>query len=268
MEIRKSIVQVYFKERNTTLGYYNDQFDLHRGDLVYVDGKLEGLQGQVKEVAYNFRIKISDYHRVIALVDTSTHGKFYLAGSHLITFDRDALPACKAVTWFKAPEKEEAEYVTGVDEKGIQLNQLDALSLNAGVAERGSDYYVENRVQYLCLDGTKGYAIVTGTKAYEVEFSYADGEIRNLTCPCYCSYLCKHEVAVLLQLKETLALIDKRYADGFAATGYFATICKSTFFSLVTGNRDWGEVDLAIDARAPKKEPLSPASSEEICPSR
>lgn len=47
---RKSVVQVYFAERNMTLAYYNDQFDLHRGDIVYVDGKLEGMRGRVTEI--------------------------------------------------------------------------------------------------------------------------------------------------------------------------------------------------------------------------
>ena len=35
-----------------TLPYYNDQFDLHRGDLVFVDGKPEGLRGRVVNVTY------------------------------------------------------------------------------------------------------------------------------------------------------------------------------------------------------------------------
>ena len=39
---RKSVVQVRFAERNTTLAYFNDRFDLHRGDQVYVDGKESG----------------------------------------------------------------------------------------------------------------------------------------------------------------------------------------------------------------------------------
>ena len=29
-EAKKSLVEVYFEKRNTTLSYYNDQFDLHR----------------------------------------------------------------------------------------------------------------------------------------------------------------------------------------------------------------------------------------------
>ena len=37
---RKSVVQVHFSGNNMTLSYYNDRFDLHRGDAVYVDGKL------------------------------------------------------------------------------------------------------------------------------------------------------------------------------------------------------------------------------------
>ena len=33
-EPRKSVVEIHFPARNMTLPYYNDQFDLHRGDLV------------------------------------------------------------------------------------------------------------------------------------------------------------------------------------------------------------------------------------------
>ena len=42
---RKSLVQVCFPQRGTNLSYFNDRFDLHVGDIVYVDGKLEGLRG-------------------------------------------------------------------------------------------------------------------------------------------------------------------------------------------------------------------------------
>ena len=40
-EPRRSVVRVQFPQRNMTLAYYNDRFDLHCGDLVYVDGKLQ-----------------------------------------------------------------------------------------------------------------------------------------------------------------------------------------------------------------------------------
>ena len=81
-EAVKSLVQIRFPSRNMTLAYFNDKFDLRRGDLVYVDGKLEGHRGIVVDVAYNFKIKISQYQKVISLVDTEVHGQFYMAGSH------------------------------------------------------------------------------------------------------------------------------------------------------------------------------------------
>lgn len=75
----KSVVQIHFPMRNMTLAYFNDKFDLRRGDLVYVDGKLEGLRGRVVDVSYNFKITLSKYQRVIAVVDTEVHGIFHLA---------------------------------------------------------------------------------------------------------------------------------------------------------------------------------------------
>ena len=65
------------------LTYFNALFDLKVGDRVYVDGKLEGQLGHVVDVSYNFKIKISDYKKVIAVVDTTVHGQFYMAGSHV-----------------------------------------------------------------------------------------------------------------------------------------------------------------------------------------
>ncbi len=59
-----------------TLAYYNDRFDLHCGDLVYVDGKLEGKRGRVVDVNYNFRINLADYKRVIGVADTNVSGRF------------------------------------------------------------------------------------------------------------------------------------------------------------------------------------------------
>ena len=43
---RESLVRVYFPQRGFDCTYYNNLFDLHVGDLVYVDGKLEGKRGK------------------------------------------------------------------------------------------------------------------------------------------------------------------------------------------------------------------------------
>lgn len=102
---RKSIVQIYFEERDRSWPYYNDQFDLHCGDIVYVEGKLEGIQGRVVEVSYNFKIKLSDYKKVIAVADTNVKGQFFLTEKYFITFNGSALPSTKVSDWFIAPLK-------------------------------------------------------------------------------------------------------------------------------------------------------------------
>ena len=105
IKAKKSVVDVFFPDRHLTCSYYNDMFDLKRGDIVYVDGKLEGLRGRVTNMNYTFKIKLSDYKRVIGVADTEVIGEFHLAGSHFITTDGGALKYEQIITWFKAPVK-------------------------------------------------------------------------------------------------------------------------------------------------------------------
>ena len=237
---RRSVVQVYFAGRNMTLAYYNDRFDLHRGDIVYVDGKLEGMRGRVTEVNYNFKIKVSDYKRVIAVADTTVHGQLFMAGSHFVIFDREALPSSKVVTWYKAPAKEDDVFISASDDTTFCSNDFKGMNVTAAIAERGNEYYMNNRVRYISIDGTKGYAIVEGSNAYEVEFEYRGGEVRGLTCSCFCSGNCKHEFAAMLQLRETLELIEMNYGDEYDRTGYFAAVNKGTLFAFAIEGKDNG----------------------------
>ena len=189
---------------------------------------------------YNFKIKISDYKRVIAVVDTTVNGQFFMAGSHFVTFDRAALPSSKVVTWFKAPMKEEEEIVSGSDDSSFNLDDLKGMKISPAIAERGHEYYMDNKVRYISIDGDRGYAIVEGSEAYEVEFSYHYGEISGLVCNCFCSYNCKHEFAAMLQLKETLEIIEKHYAVEYERTGYFAAVTKGTLFAFAIDGKETG----------------------------
>lgn len=241
---RKSVVQVQFPGRGSALAYYNDRFDLHLGDFVYVDGKLEGLRGRVINVSYNFKIKLSDYKRVIALVDTDVKGQFHYAGSHFITFDRCAIPAKKVARWFMPPAKEEDDLVIGIDDTAFRLDDLKSMKISSDAAERGHEYYLENKVLYLSMDGTHGYAIIEGSKPYEVEFTYHRGEISELTCFCFCGNHCKHQFAAMLQLRETLERIGADYAGEYERTDYFAAIFKGTLFSFAVDGKACGSFTL------------------------
>ena len=88
------------------------------------------------------------------------------------------------------------------------------------------------------MDNGHGRAIVEGEHAYEVEFGFADGEIRNLICSCPCGYTCKHEVAAMMQLKETLELIEKHYADLHDV--YLAAIVKGDLFRFAIDSKESG----------------------------
>ena len=118
------------------------------------------------------------------------------------------------------------------------------MKISAAVAERGHDYYMENRVRYISIDGTKGCAIVEGSEPYEVEFEYKGGEISQLICSCFCSYNCKHEFAAMMQLKETLEMIEKYYAAQYNEAGYFAAVNKGTLFAFAIDGKEAGSFTL------------------------
>ena len=241
---RKSVVQIYFADRNMILAYYNDRFDLKVGDWVYVDGKLEGLRGRVTSVNYNFKIKLSAYQRVIAKIDTDVHGAFFHVGSHVVTFDRHALPAEQVITWFRAPLPEEEEIAAGFDDTAFSLDNLEEMHAESKIVERGHDYYMENRVRYLCIDDAKGYAIVEGTDTYEVEFEFRNRTVKNLTCSCFCSYPCKPEVAAMLQLRESLDRIAENYKEEYEQSAYLALLSKNALFSYVLAGKETGSLSL------------------------
>lgn len=241
---KKSVVRVYFPHRGTGWAYYNDSFDLKVGDFVYVEGKLEGYRGQVTEVNYSFKIKLSDYKKVIAVADTNVTGDLYFAGAHIVSFDRNTIPYSKVLTWFKAPEKNEDYVDCNDDSIRFPLDDLTKMKISPDTADRGHDYYVENRIVYAELDGTRGHAIAEGSGYYEIEFDCRGGEISDLKCSCFCSGACKHEFAAMLQLKETLDLIAENYQDKYS--GYFAAISRNTFVNTVMIGKTTGRLSLGV----------------------
>lgn len=224
-----SVVRVYFPERDRAFSYYNDRFDLHKGDVVYVSGKLAGLPGHVAAVDYNFRIRLADYERVIGAVDTTVRGTFYVFGSHMLTLDHGALPYAQVRSWFFPPEAE-GEFVTGHGPgPEYALDALEQTHVSSDVAEKGGAYYGENRVVYLSVGGTQGHAIVQGTVPYELTFTYTGGTVSALTCTCYETGLCQHGAALLLQLRGTVDFLREEHEEAFAASDRFAAVSKSVF---------------------------------------
>lgn len=239
----KSIVQVRFPSQGRSFAYYNDRFDLRVGDIVFVEGKLEGVQGFVTEVSRSFKIKLSDYKRVISVADTTVKGELFFGGSHLIAFDKSVISYEKVRGWFLPPESDE-EVAVGYDDEGFFLDELGDFEIKPEIAKRGFDYYNHNKVVYISVDGTTGRAIVEGSRFYEVSFDCGNGGIRNITCDCFCSYHCKHEFAALLQLRETLKIIEDLYDDEYSQGDYFAAVSKSALMNYAVDRKEKGSIVL------------------------
>ena len=150
----------------------------------------------------------------------------------------------KVITWFKAPATEDEIFVSGNDESGFLLHDLNAMRISRATADRGHDYYTDNSVRYISLDNTHVRAIVEGSRPYELECDYVNGEVRNLVCDCFCSEPCKHEFAAMLQLRETLELIEKNYPAQLEATQYFAAVCKGTLLNFAMDSKETGSIVL------------------------
>ncbi len=241
-EPKKSLVQVRFENSKICLTYFNDKFDLKIGDIVFVDGQYKGIRGYIENINYNFKIKPSQYKRVIAVANTNINGELeFLGEDYFLSFDKTVIPSEKIERWFLPPDDE--EYVCGYDEKSYQLTNQQTLDANPTIADRGFGYFINGNVAYLCLDGSKGSAIVLGEKPYKTEFTFYNGEISRLSCTCPCGYTCKHLVATSFLLDDLLNEINV-FGERFSKTDYFAAINKDLLYKIAIKNITLGKIIL------------------------
>ena len=232
---KPSLVDIRFPDIYRSYTYYNDRFDLHEGDTVFVDGKLEGVAGKVVAVSYNFKIKLSDYKRVISVADTDVKGQLYFHKTKVVSFDPTTIPFGKIASWY-FPPTDPVDIVSGEDDSMILLDKPETWKADIDPSEYVDidDFF---GVVYLSLDNGVGKAIVKGKKYHAVEFFYQNGEIGKLTCDCYSAGMCEHEVDVLFELSRKLKWIDGNYADEFQKTSYFAELDKAAFCNMVLMSR-------------------------------
>lgn len=223
------MVLVQFPGAGIPLSYYCEDFDLHVGDLVFVEGKYEGRLGRVEKISTNFSVDLDSYKKVVGVADTDVVGSFKPIEGHFITFDRNALPFKKARSWF-LPACQDESFID-YDEPGFPLSDPGKWpGKKVEIMDRGLDYFSAGKVVYLSLDKEEGRAIVAGTKPYEVRFKYCDGMISNICCTCPCGFFCKHEVAVLIQLKEILKWFEESNNRDYQRSQYFSIVSVSALY--------------------------------------
>ena len=222
--------------------YYNDKFDLKKGDGVYVDGKLEGLLGFITEVSYCFKIRLSEYKRVIYRVDTEIRGKLYLLGDFFAAFDEDVIPKEKILPWFVRPDNEDdvaRSYGEGTE---AELSDSEFTCDNLPLS---------NVIPYFCIDKSAVSAVVnmSNGRCYgtnEVEFTFDNVKARNMTCSCYEVGLCIHESTAVSALNGILAEIEKNkeFAEMYNKRGYIALIDKNSVIENTVNSNKTGCIEL------------------------
>lgn len=225
-----SVVRVYFPERDRAYSYYNDRFDLHEGDVVYVSGKLAGLLGRVAAVDYNFRIRLADYERVIGAADRNVRGTFYVFGTHMLTLGHGALPYAQVRSWFFR-RRPDGEFVTGHGpgpDVHAGLSRSDAPA-RARLPARGRPAMPRGGWSTCRSTARRGTPSCRARCPHELTFTYTGGTVSALTCTCYETGLCKHGAALLLQLRETVDFLREEHEEAFAASDRFAAVSKRIF---------------------------------------
>ena len=214
----RSLVQVRFPDVGRSYSYYNDRFNLKAGDLVFVTGKLAGVCGIVETVNYRFKINLADYQRVIANPVVQLHGTYTPIMDKTVSYDQAAVDPQTFRSWIKPPvsDEDEIEFVMGEGYAFELEHFMEDDDVDHVILQRALDYCRDGRVQYLSVRDGIGTAFVEGSAWYEINFRYENGFVSEMYCECPYSGLCKHNLAVLITLRELVNRID---GDDFVAIG-------------------------------------------------
>ena len=229
----RSLVRVRFEDFDRELTYFNDRFDLSVGDRVFVSGKLYGKAGFITSVTTTFKIRLSDYERVIALAQTPIHGAYKPVADKMLSYDSSALSPQAFRTWVLPPEKvpdEDDEVVYG-DGCVIPLDEPhNADGVDHAVFDRALEYCRTGKIGYVSVKNGIGRAFVQGTKWYELEFRIRNNAIEEAYCSCPYPGLCKHLLAVAIMLS-----VISRNGD-IDLDRDFVLIDKNRFFEMIKHN--------------------------------
>ena len=166
----RSLVSVSFERMNMPLTYYNDRFDLKPGDRVFVTGKLEGEIGIVESVTTKFRIRLSDYQKVLSLAQTSVRGAYVPKGNVMLSYDADALSPEDFRKWILPPVEQDEEQDEVIFGDGFEVSlddPSDAEDVDPEVFNRAIEYCRSGRIGYVSIRNGEGKAFVRGSHWYE-----------------------------------------------------------------------------------------------------
>ncbi|MGN0528596.1 MAG: hypothetical protein ACI4IE_05640 [Eubacterium sp.] len=226
----RSVVTVRF-ENGREYPYYNDEFNLKVGDVVFVDGKLAGQQGRVTGVTTKFKVSLDYYKRVIARLNLNFNGGFERVNGFMLSKDC-VLPFEQVNAWFNPPREDEEEFFIGEGYE-VMLGKTDECEdVYRDEYIDGAELFYDDAVKYISVKNGLGKAIVKSSKYHTVDFTLENGVIKNLYCDCISAHCCKHIVAVCMAIQM---LIDK---NKISYDTDFTALAHNLFYNVVSYNSD------------------------------
>lgn len=225
-----SVATVRF-ENGREYPYYNDEFNLKVGDVVFVDGKLAGQPGRVTEVTTKFKVSLDFYKRVIAKLNLEFHGEF--KRFHGLMLSKDSTLSIEQVSaWFNPPREEEEEFFIGEGYEVALGKFSECPDIRQNDYEDAVELYFDDAVKFISVKNGVGKAIVKSSKYHIVDFRFENGMIENLYCDCISPNFCKHMIAVCIAIQM---LYDE---STITENSNFTAISQNLFYNVVSYNSD------------------------------
>lgn len=215
-----SVVSVEFENDGIELSYYNDRFALEIGDRVFVEGKYAGKLGTVTKVSTKFKIRRSDYKRVIARPRIKLSGTFESVKNMMVSRGAQRALTEEFRSLLIPPKENEGdgEYILGEGFRVGLFSSEDGDEIEEKIVKRALDYCRNGNVLFVSADGGIGTAFVKGSETYEVNFRIERNAIADTYCSCPYPGLCKHMVATVIILNSLIEeLSEAVFEQGFTA---------------------------------------------------
>lgn len=215
--IPKNLVKVKF-ESGLTLMYFSDLPEIQAGDVVTVDGKMEGEIAVVVKVLSSFKKPKFDMKWIVSKMDNDLTGNYFKIEDDVASLDLN-LTVDKFMNIY-AGVKYKENIAVGEDDIELDLDELEESELfEDEIKHRGRSLYKDNAVQFIWLKDGVGKAVVrssNGCDWYEIDFRCKNGKITYIACDCPYFGECKHLYAFLLKFKNFRKKFFEKYqSDNF-----------------------------------------------------
>jgi hypothetical protein len=132
----------------------------------------------------------------------------------------NVVPFEQIKAWFIPPvtnDEEEEEFIIGEGYEFSLVDNIQGDEIDGEEWHEAIETLVSNNVKFITVNNGIGHAIVKNHKAHIVDFTIADGKIKDIFCDCITPDFCRHAVAVCLAIETFIDENHIEETDDFSA---------------------------------------------------